>query len=84
MNAKLEEISKMKDMPIPMRSEVEMIEEILEIVRSLSRSAASHKGDFKWPSESSEFMQQVRNISEHYEKMPKQIMDEIRKRGARE
>lgn len=84
LNAKLEEISKMKDMPIPMRSEVEMIGEILEIVRSLSRSVASDKDGFKWPSESSEFMKQIRSISEHYQKLPEDIMDEIRKRGARD
>ncbi len=84
LNAKLEEISKMKDMPIPKRSEVEMIVEILEIVRSLSRSVASDKDDFKWPSESSEFMKQIRNISEHYQKLPEEIMDKIRQKGARD
>ena len=84
LNAKLEEVSKMKDKPIPKRSEVEMIEEILEIVRSLSISVASNKDDFKWPSESSEFMKRIRNISEHYQKLPEEIMDEIRKKGARE
>lgn len=84
LNAKLEEISKMKDMPIPMRSEIEMIEEILEIVRSLSRSVSSDKDDFKWPSESSEFMKQIRKISEHYQKMPEELLDEIRKKGASE
>jgi hypothetical protein len=84
LNVKFEEILKMKDMPIPMRSEVEMIEEILEIARSLSRSVVSGKDDFKWPSESSEFIKRIRSISEHYQKLPEEIMDEIRKKGARD
>jgi hypothetical protein len=84
LNAKLEEISKMKDKPIPKRSEIEMLEEILEIVRSLSRSVASDKDDFKWPLESPEFVKRIRNVSECYQKLPEEIKDEIRKKGARD
>lgn len=84
LDAKFEEISKMKDKPVPKKSEVELLEEILEIVRSLSRSVASDKGDFKWPLESSEFMKRIRNISAHYQNLPEEAIREIIKKGARD
>ena len=47
-------------------------------------SVASDNDDFKWPSESSEFMKQIRSISDCYQKLPEEIKDVIRKKGARD
>jgi hypothetical protein len=84
LEIRLEDISKVRDQPLPRRSEVELLEEILETVRSLSRSTVFYRGGSVSYFDSPEGLEQIRNISAHYQNLPDDIKEIIAKKGARD
>ncbi len=83
LNEKFEGISKVSTKLAPKRSDRELVEEILEGVRSLLRQTASEESKERLM-KSPEFIDKLRGISQFYQDLPQEVRDKIQRIGALE